>query len=709
MSRYSTITIHKASLLLCALSLFLIDPAQSQRRPDDGDRGGQQSQQGEDDKREQEKKKQRQQDDQRRGSQAPQRGPERGSERGQDRGQERGQERGQDRAQDRGQDRGQDQQRRAQERRAQDNERDQRRQQEQGQRARDEQRRAQQEQDQRKRDELKRAQDKEREQQRRAQQQQEQDQRKRAQDQDRRPDDRRRGQEQERQAAPTLPDRQTAQPDGQSRDRDRGRDNRTPGLPGQPGQSQQVETQRRGGPSPENDLRAREQQLKLQAETQRREVEDAKRRGDQARLRKIEEQQRVRLEQQRGLFQQQQAVIRQQAEQRRRDDTFRRGAEERETRRRSLGELVLKKRQEFDNEKRQDRMEDRLRLRDERLRGLREQRRETVDRRGQTVIQEQDRTIYRSNNQFFIQKNETDRWRGSANLRETRGRGGNIINTIRRPDGSRVEIEVDTYGRPLRRTRILSNGRRYNLFRNNYLAPGAGFAFGSFLVDLPPPRVDISREEYIVDTERASEEDIYSALEAPPVEPLDRGYTLDEVRASVRLRERMRSVNIDTITFDFGSWEVTPDQAGLLETVASVIKDIVSRNPGEVFLIEGHTDAVGTEIDNLTLSDRRAEAVADVLVKQFDVPLENLVTQGYGEQHLLLQTEDAERRNRRVMVRRVTPLLATEEPKSAQKSSAREEYREGPDVDPNAPPSGNAGVGRYQESDDEEPQDRRRR
>jgi len=51
-------------------------------------------------------------------------------------------------------------------------------------------------------------------------------------------------------------------------------------------------------------------------------------------------------------------------------------------------------------------------------------------------------------------------------------------------------------------------------------------------------------------------------------------------------------------------------------------------------MVEGHTDAVGQDVDNLSLSDRRAEAVAVALTEQFQVPAENLVTQGYGEQYL---------------------------------------------------------------------------
>ena len=81
-------------------------------------------------------------------------------------------------------------------------------------------------------------------------------------------------------------------------------------------------------------------------------------------------------------------------------------------------------------------------------------------------------------------------------------------------------------------------------------------------------------------------------------------------------------------------------------------------NPNEVFLIEGHTDAVGTEEDNISLSDRRAEAVAVALTEQFQVPPENLTTQGYGEQQLKVPVQGPNEQNRRVTVRRITPLLA---------------------------------------------------
>ena len=43
------------------------------------------------------------------------------------------------------------------------------------------------------------------------------------------------------------------------------------------------------------------------------------------------------------------------------------------------------------------------------------------------------------------------------------------------------------------------------------------------------------------------------------------------------------------------------------------------------------------------------------------MPAENLVTQGYGEQNPKVETQGPSEENRRVSVRRVTPLLAQEQ------------------------------------------------
>ncbi|MDX2264570.1 MAG: OmpA family protein [Hyphomicrobiales bacterium] len=339
-----------------------------------------------------------------------------------------------------------------------------------------------------------------------------------------------------------------------------------------------------------------------------------------------------------------------------RDDRrdFLKAREERKDRRRELGETIRREKLDARDERRTDRLEDRLRKQDERLRGLRAERRERRED-GRLVIEEPGkRLIIRDKDRFFIRSDENLRLRRKyRDVREER-RGREIYTEFRRPGGVVIVTVTDDDGRVLRRFRRLPGGRESILFDNGPRF-GPGF-YGGAVVDLPRLRRAPS-ERYIVDADEASEEDIEYALSAGPVEELDRRYTLDEVRSSIRLRERMRSVDLDSVTFDFGSWELGESQYVRLESVAEVLKDIIDRNPDEVFLIEGHTDAVGSDIDNLSLSDRRAESVANVLQDEFNVPAENLVTQGYGEQYLKIETEEPERENRRVTVRRITPLL----------------------------------------------------
>jgi outer membrane protein OmpA-like peptidoglycan-associated protein len=412
-----------------------------------------------------------------------------------------------------------------------------------------------------------------------------------------------------------------------------------------------------------------QQELLKQQEAQRKAMEDARFRNDQVKMRQLQDQQRhteqeVQLERQRGAMQQQQAQQQRGILRRELSVEEQKAKAEREAHRADRERLIEQQRRMAEAERSQAAINERLRLQNERLRVIASQRREIVDAGGHKYIQEPgNRTIFSVNNQTFIRHDESVNFRLYGGKAQTqRGPNGNMISNIYRPDGGRIEVEVDSYGRPMRRVRYLPDGRRFVLFENRAIAAGIGLAaLGAFVVSLPPAHVEIPRSQYIVDASAASEDDIYGALQAPPVEPLDRTYSLDEVLASVSLRERMRSISIDTINFEFGSAEIGPEQAVMLESVAAAIRDASNANPGEVFLIEGHTDAVGSDQDNLSLSDRRAQAVADVLSQQFSVPRENLVTQGYGEQFLLVSTDGPERRNRRVVVRRISPLLQGEQ------------------------------------------------
>ena len=287
----------------------------------------------------------------------------------------------------------------------------------------------------------------------------------------------------------------------------------------------------------------------------------------------------------------------------------------------------------------------------QRLREVQRQRQEQrqADR---VVIREPDRrSIIRQNQHAFIRHDDNQRLARMVRAAQTARRGDTTALSFSSRNGARVFSEVDKEGHALRRYRRGRDGREIVLFDDRpFYAAGLGASF----VDLSPPVYELPPEQYVIDYSTASEDEIYTALTAPPIEPLARSYALEEIRQGYQLRERMRRIELVDINFEAGSWEIAPEQYPKLERLARALNHILQEHPDEVFLIEGHADVLDSDIDNLTLSDRRAEAVAFILSQMFAVPAENLVTQGYGDEFL---KADAGKINRRVSMRRITPLL----------------------------------------------------
>jgi OmpA-OmpF porin, OOP family len=76
-----------------------------------------------------------------------------------------------------------------------------------------------------------------------------------------------------------------------------------------------------------------------------------------------------------------------------------------------------------------------------------------------------------------------------------------------------------------------------------------------------------------------------------------------------------------------------------------------------VFLIVGHTDASGRRDNNLTLSQRRADAIRDVLVTTFKVSPKRLKAIGLGEEQLLDAAHPTAPVNQQVQVVTVGKVL----------------------------------------------------
>jgi outer membrane protein OmpA-like peptidoglycan-associated protein len=100
------------------------------------------------------------------------------------------------------------------------------------------------------------------------------------------------------------------------------------------------------------------------------------------------------------------------------------------------------------------------------------------------------------------------------------------------------------------------------------------------------------------------------------------------------------------IMFDVNSDKIKPESYGVLKDIANVLTE----NGSVKVKIVGHTDADGSDADNLALSKRRAESVKVSLVKDFGIDGSRLETDGKGASQPVDKNTTAEGKanNRRV-------------------------------------------------------------
>lgn len=133
--------------------------------------------------------------------------------------------------------------------------------------------------------------------------------------------------------------------------------------------------------------------------------------------------------------------------------------------------------------------------------------------------------------------------------------------------------------------------------------------------------------------------------------------TIREFKRRPELRRMAPSIDIQSINFAFGSANIANSQYDKIENIADAMERILRRDSRAAFLIEGHTDAVGSSDSNQVLSEDRAASLKGVLVREFGIPRRALETVGYGEEYLLVPTENENWRNRRVTLRRMDAFL----------------------------------------------------
>lgn len=100
------------------------------------------------------------------------------------------------------------------------------------------------------------------------------------------------------------------------------------------------------------------------------------------------------------------------------------------------------------------------------------------------------------------------------------------------------------------------------------------------------------------------------------------------------------------VLFDFNKAELRPEARPALLEAADVLKQY----PDIRVEVQGHTDNVGSDEYNMELSVRRAQAVANFLIRECGIDASRLVVRGYGESRPVAsnRTEEGRQQNRRV-------------------------------------------------------------
>jgi outer membrane protein OmpA-like peptidoglycan-associated protein len=129
--------------------------------------------------------------------------------------------------------------------------------------------------------------------------------------------------------------------------------------------------------------------------------------------------------------------------------------------------------------------------------------------------------------------------------------------------------------------------------------------------------------------------------------------TVQQVRQAMQdlgATETAIEVRVDLpadVLFDFDKATIRPDAAQALGKLATVIRGF----PSAQVLLEGHTDSMGNDAYNQSLSERRADAVKTWLVGKEALDAARFRTQGFGETKPVASndTEQGRQKNRRVV------------------------------------------------------------
>ena len=107
-----------------------------------------------------------------------------------------------------------------------------------------------------------------------------------------------------------------------------------------------------------------------------------------------------------------------------------------------------------------------------------------------------------------------------------------------------------------------------------------------------------------------------------------RSLSLNEREEIAEIASNKPKIDLD-IQFDYNSAEISQTSLPSVQELGKALSD--ANLKGSTFVVAGHTDAVGGEVYNQGLSERRADSIKRYLTEKYGINGTDLVTVGYGK------------------------------------------------------------------------------
>lgn len=161
---------------------------------------------------------------------------------------------------------------------------------------------------------------------------------------------------------------------------------------------------------------------------------------------------------------------------------------------------------------------------------------------------------------------------------------------------------------------------------------------GRFNIKLAGPAI------YEIKIQTIGDDQDYSTIEIPKLGP---GEGYGKMKLTIKF-ELPKTFTLDNVLFDTGKSTLKSSSFTELNEVVEVMKLKKKMN----IEVAGHTDDVGSDASNMTLSQARADAVRNYLISK-GIEANRIIAVGYGETQPVADntTEEGRKQNRRTEVR----------------------------------------------------------